>query len=61
MLHVSHSLNEKPNNLFSFEKERNFVLLMLGSVNVEVHQRRAEFFDTESEKPNDRTLFLQNS
>jgi hypothetical protein len=61
MLHVSHSLKEKPNNLFSFEKERNFVLLMLGSVNVAVHQRRAEYFDTEAENPNDRTLFLQNS
>jgi hypothetical protein len=57
----SQSLNEKPNNLVFPEKERNFVWLMLGSVNFAVRQTRTEFFDTEAENPNDRALFLQNS
>jgi hypothetical protein len=51
MVKDSHSLNEKPNNLVSPEKERNFVLLMLGSVNFVVRQARIEFFDTEAETP----------
>jgi len=61
LIQGSHSLNEKSNNLVSPENERNFVLLMLGSMNFAVRQARKEFFDTEAENPNGRTLFLQNS
>jgi hypothetical protein len=61
LLQDSHSLNGKPNNLVSPEKERSFALLMLGSINFAVRQARKGFFDTEAENPNGRTLCLQNS
>lgn len=44
MVQGSHSLNEKPNNLVSPNKERNFVLLIVGSMNFAVRQTRTQFF-----------------